>query len=119
MGRQVWLDWFGPQQLRWANWMRAEHVNLRAALDYGQSADVGARTGLEVIPALSIYWSVAGSLEEGRRLLERALAADPEPSRGRALLLCLAAWIAVNQAMLTSSPTVRHQLAASRPPEPR
>jgi predicted ATPase/DNA-binding NarL/FixJ family response regulator len=97
LGRQVWQEWFGPHQVQWASWMQLEHVNLRAALDYGLADRGTASRGLEVLPALSIYWSVGGSLEEGRRLLERALTADPEPSRGRALLMCLAAWLAVNQ----------------------
>jgi predicted ATPase/DNA-binding NarL/FixJ family response regulator len=95
--RQAWQEWFGPQQVQWTNWMQVEHVNLRAALEYGQTDHGRFGIGLEVIPALSIYWSVGGSLEEGRRVVERALAAEPEPSRGRALLMCLAAWLAVNQ----------------------
>jgi len=97
LARKVWQEWFGPQQVHWTNWMQVEHANLRAALDYGQANRGTVASGLEVIPALSIYWSVAGSLEEGRRLLERALAANPQPSRGRALLLCLSAWLAINQ----------------------
>jgi predicted ATPase/DNA-binding CsgD family transcriptional regulator len=97
LARQVWQEWFGPQQVHWTKWMQVEHPNLRAALDYGQADPGTVGGGLEVMPALSIYWSVAGSLEEGRRLLERVLAANPQPSRGRALLLCLSALLAVNQ----------------------
>jgi predicted ATPase/DNA-binding NarL/FixJ family response regulator len=99
LGRQAWQEWFSPQQIRWAHWIQAEHVNLLAAFDYGQAqADPGtARTGHEVIPALSVYWSVGGSLEEGRRVLQRAVAVDVQPSRRRALLLCLMAYLAINQ----------------------
>jgi predicted ATPase/DNA-binding NarL/FixJ family response regulator len=97
LGRQAWEEWFGPQQIKWAHWMQLEHVNLQAALDYGQADRGTAGSGLSVIPALSIYWSGVGSLEEGRRVIERALAAEPGPSRGRTLLLGCAAWLAVNQ----------------------
>jgi predicted ATPase/DNA-binding NarL/FixJ family response regulator len=97
LGKQAWEEWFGPQQTEWADWIQAEHVNLRSALDYGQANRGTAGSGLSVIPALSIYWSGVGSLEEGRRVIERALAAEPEPSRGRILLLACAAWLAINQ----------------------
>jgi predicted ATPase/DNA-binding CsgD family transcriptional regulator len=100
---QAWQEWFGPQQVQWANRMQREHLNLLAAFEYGQSAGAAARGGWQVLRALSIHWSLAGPLEEWRRVLERALAAHSEPSRVRALLTCLSTWVAVNQSDLAAA----------------
>jgi DNA-binding CsgD family transcriptional regulator len=103
LARQAWKEWFGSQQVQWANWMQREHLNLIAAFEYGQSAPGAVGGGWEALRLLSIYWSLAGPLEEWRRVLERALAAESEPSRVRALLTSLATWVAVNQGDLPAA----------------
>jgi predicted ATPase/DNA-binding CsgD family transcriptional regulator len=100
---QAWHEWFGRQQVHWTDWMQREHLNLLAAYEYGQAARGAVGGGWEILRALSIYWSLAGPLEEWRRVLERALAAQAEPSRLRALLTCLATWAAVHQGDLPAA----------------
>jgi predicted ATPase/DNA-binding NarL/FixJ family response regulator len=97
LSKQAWREWFGPSQVDWTSWIQVEQVNLRVALQ-SDGLEPGAESrGYEVVPALSIHWSVSGAFEEGRRLIDRALAVRSEPSTGRATLLWAAAWLAVNQ----------------------
>jgi non-specific serine/threonine protein kinase len=97
LARRAWQEWFGPAQLEWTSWMKREHVNLRAALELSLVESGESLAGHSVVPALSIYWLVSGSLEEGRRLIDHALGVEQGPTHERALLLCLSAWLAINQ----------------------
>jgi predicted ATPase len=99
----AWEEWFGPRQVQWTTWMRNEHMNLRAALEFclADPAEVGA--GFEMLPALGLYWSVSGSLGEGRRFLDRALSAKSDPSPGRAKALWVTSWVAVHQGDLSAA----------------
>jgi predicted ATPase/DNA-binding CsgD family transcriptional regulator len=103
LGSLAWEEWFGPRQVQWTAWMRDEHVNLRAALEFclADPAEVGA--GFEMLPALGLYWSVSGSLGEGRRFLDRALSAESDPGPGRARALWVASWVAVHQGDLSAA----------------
>jgi ATP/maltotriose-dependent transcriptional regulator MalT len=74
-------DWFGPRQVQWAQRMRAERENLRAALGYCLDTPGQQRAGLRLAGALYYFWFGFGEPREGRYWLERALPADPEPSR--------------------------------------
>ncbi|QYX82856.1 LuxR C-terminal-related transcriptional regulator [Streptomyces akebiae] len=85
--------WHGSGQLKSLALLRAEHANLRAALDQG--ADPQATLALAA--ALRLHWCEGGFLGEGRRRLDHALAAAPEPSPARARALWVAAWVAVLQ----------------------
>lgn len=80
--------WFGPGQREIVARLRADQDNLRAALDFslrgvaGQGAD--ALAGLRLTGTLWFYWHACGAPREGRYWVERALAANPEPSSERA-----------------------------------
>jgi predicted ATPase len=76
-------DWFGPRQAQWTKRMRAERADLRAAL--GCCFDYGSRgcDGVALSGSLYNFWFGCGEIREGRLWLERALAADPTPSRER------------------------------------
>jgi tetratricopeptide (TPR) repeat protein len=71
----------GPQQAVWRRRLEADYANLRyAAGGYEDPAEADA--SLRFSAALSRFWEVAGHLEEGRQLVESALArfgamADP------------------------------------------
>ncbi len=56
-----------------------------------------------MVPALSSYWTVTGSVGEGRQFLERALKAHPEPSAGRGNALWVAAMLALDQGDITGA----------------
>ena len=91
VGRDAWGEWFGPQQVQCASRMLDEQVNLQAAFEYGQADWKAVDGGLELAFVVALNWSAAGSFAEGRLILERALAADPLPSRARAAVSAVAA----------------------------
>ena len=63
----------GADQVQWLNRLGQEQDNLRAALDWDESADGSAERGLRAAGALWRFWAIRGPLGEGRRRLERAL----------------------------------------------
>jgi predicted ATPase len=74
----------GPKPL--LDRLEAEHDNLRAALDYfaeGRTGELEQR----LAGALWRFWQWRGHFAEGRRRLERALAADDRPTEARAWAL--------------------------------
>ncbi|WP_326584611.1 LuxR C-terminal-related transcriptional regulator [Streptomyces sp. NBC_00481] len=85
--------WHGPGQEEALARLRAEHANLLAALDCGGDP----QATLALAAALCFHWCAGGFLGEGRRVLDRALAAAPEPTPLRARALWVAAWVALLQ----------------------
>ncbi|MFJ3443261.1 ATP-binding protein [Streptomyces sp. NPDC086081] len=77
-------DWFGPGQPEIVARLRADRDNLRAALDFSLSTPGEARAGLRLAGALWFHWHACGAPREGLYWLDRALAANPEPTRERA-----------------------------------
>jgi DNA-binding CsgD family transcriptional regulator len=89
---------FGPGQVEGYLRMRAEHPNLRAALEYSVTAPGEALAGLRVATKLHHYWVMSGSFSEGRRWLQRLLAQAPEvPAGDEAAALAVAGRLAVLQ----------------------
>lgn len=76
--------WFGPGQREIVARLRADQDNLRAALDFGLTAPGEALAGLRLAGTLWFYWHACGAPREGRHWLDRALEANPEPTRERA-----------------------------------
>ncbi len=71
--------WFGPDQATWVGRLHADQANLRAAMQL--SLDRGSpQLALRVASSVWFYWLGWGSLEEGRRWLSAALAADVDRS---------------------------------------
>lgn len=117
MAERLYQDWFGPRQALILTRLRAEHANLLAALAYRDGiaeAPPGAATSgpaqaqpcaaapcgdgqVALAGALIYHWAAGGYLGEGRRQLERALAAAPEPTPARARALVAAAHLAQTQ----------------------
>jgi predicted ATPase/DNA-binding CsgD family transcriptional regulator len=76
----------GPDQGAWRTRLTAEHGNLRSGLAW--SVDHDPELALRMVNALWFFWYADGHLAEGRRWLERALAAGTGvPSSLRALAL--------------------------------
>ncbi|WP_188195213.1 ATP-binding protein [Nonomuraea sp. SYSU D8015] len=90
-------DWYGPDQVTWFARLRADHGNLRTALDHCLTTPGQAEAGLAIATALRFYWIAAGALREGRVWLDRLLATAPEPTAERAKALCVNARLAVLQ----------------------
>ncbi|MGA5894244.1 LuxR C-terminal-related transcriptional regulator [Streptomyces venetus] len=86
--------WFGPGQPETVALLRADRDNLRAALDFSLSTPGEALAGLRIAGALWFYWHACGAPREGLYWLDRALAANPEPTRERARGLWVAGLLA-------------------------
>jgi len=86
-------EWFGPGQPDIFKRTRAEHANLRAALDFS----LGTPVGLRLASTLWFYWAGCGVLGEGRHWLDRALAACPEPGPARAKALWVDGYVSTLQ----------------------
>jgi non-specific serine/threonine protein kinase len=91
-------DLFSPEQVESYLQLRADHTNLRAALDYCATAPGESLAGLRVAVALHHYWIMSGSFSEGRRWLQRLLAQATEaPPGDEAAALAVAGRLAVLQ----------------------
>jgi len=78
----------GPGQERAIARLAAEHDNLRGALAWSLGVGGDAARALRLAGSLFWFWSVRGSVSEGRRWLEQALAvgeAAPATTRAKAL----------------------------------
>jgi non-specific serine/threonine protein kinase len=89
-GEQDWLR--GRPQLAVARRTRADHANLRAALEFCLGTPGHEAVGLRLAVTLHYFWLCCGFLAEGRLWLHRALAHNPLPGRDRAKALWLTAW---------------------------
>ncbi|MCI2422337.1 LuxR C-terminal-related transcriptional regulator [Saccharopolyspora sp. K220] len=87
----------GPHQKDWGDRLHAERTNFWAALEYCLSSPGEERTGLRLAAALWFYWVACGFVRDGRQWLDRALAADTEPTVQRARALWITGWIACLQ----------------------
>ncbi|WP_406414309.1 ATP-binding protein [Streptomyces sp. NBC_01614] len=94
--------WFGPGQREIVARLRADQDNLRAALDFGLTTPGERLTGLRLAGTLWFYWHACGAPREGRHWLDRALAANPEPTRERARGLWIAGLLAAATHNLTA-----------------
>jgi predicted ATPase/DNA-binding CsgD family transcriptional regulator len=93
VAERVAEGWYGPGQEEALTRLRAEHANLLAAL----APDDDPQAALALAAALRFHWCAGGFLSEGRRQLDRALAAAPEATPARARALCAASWVALLQ----------------------
>ncbi|WP_329337588.1 LuxR C-terminal-related transcriptional regulator [Streptomyces sp. NBC_01352] len=87
-------SWFGPGQREIVARLRADQDNLRAALDFSLTAPGEALAGLRLAGTLWFYWHACGAPREGRYWLDRALDANPGPTRERARGLWVAGLLA-------------------------
>src|SRR5436853_6828512 len=89
----------GSEQAAWLNRLAREHDNLRAALDWYQTAKEGAESGLRLAGALGRFWEVHTHWSEGRVQLASALAREEAQSRTnwRAHALNSAGYLACRQ----------------------
>lgn len=69
---------FGPAQIDWFARLRADHDNLRVALQ--RLADDNAVAGLQMATGLQHHWVMTGRFGEGRAWVDRLLARLPPPS---------------------------------------
>ncbi|GEM_PF-627748 len=109
MAAALHAGWYGAEQLEWRTRLRAEHANLRAALEYCLTEPGEKRVGLRMAAELWFYWLACGQLREGRHWLDRALAADPQPSRERAAALVVDGFVMTFQRDLAPAEEILEQ----------
>ena len=80
----------GPEQPRWITRFATEHDNLRAALDWSQTAEDRGEAGVRLAGACGHFWRLHGFFSEGRARLAAALgrpgAQQRTAARARAVL---------------------------------
>ncbi|WP_240777118.1 ATP-binding protein [Nonomuraea basaltis] len=81
--------WSGPRQIYWFVRMRQEHDNVRVALEHALKTPGKEVLALTLLSSLWFMWVCCGFVREGRLYLERALEANPRPSKER----CKALWV--------------------------
>ncbi|KUL20882.1 ATP-binding protein [Streptomyces regalis] len=94
--------WFGPGQREIVARLRADQDNIRTALDFSLATPGERLAGLRLAGTLWFYWHACGAPREGRYWLDRALAANPEPTRERARGLWIAGLLAAATHDLTA-----------------
>jgi predicted ATPase/class 3 adenylate cyclase len=95
----------------WLEQLEHEHDNLRAALDWLETAGE-TQLALRLAGALSRFWLLRGHLAEGARRLETALRADARPTAARAKALAGASMLSHDDA--TSKLRAEQALALHR-----
>ncbi len=105
LAAQAREDLFGPSQMAWFARLRLEHGNLHTALEHSFADPSDVTGGLDMAADLLYHW-IGGYVGEGRRWLDRGLAADTGPSEARARALWSASWLAIIQGDIASATTM-------------
>jgi non-specific serine/threonine protein kinase len=82
-------EWISPQQTDWIIRLQQEQPNIRDAMEFCTSETGEAVVGLRMAVALYPFWFTRGLFSEGRRWLDRLLAADEAPTAERVQALYL------------------------------
>ncbi|MFF9197825.1 ATP-binding protein [Streptomyces sp. NPDC014779] len=107
MAQRAGEEWMGDQQVEWGNRLAADFDNFRVAMDFA-IAHPGDEAGLRLVNGLCGFWLGKSKLTEGRRWIDRALAAaGPEPSLEQGIALCQGSYFGLVQADRTVCETVR------------
>jgi non-specific serine/threonine protein kinase len=69
-------------QAEWISQLEGEHNNLRAALDWSETGQPSAQSGLRLAGSLWLFWKIRGHFMEGRARLERLLAKSKDVPAG-------------------------------------
>jgi non-specific serine/threonine protein kinase len=100
LARAQAAEWFGPRQEEGLARLRAEHANLRAALEASVADPAGPGAALAFVTALRCHWYADGYLAEGRTWLDHALslpAGSAAAEQDRVHALWVAAWVGLLQ----------------------
>jgi predicted ATPase/DNA-binding CsgD family transcriptional regulator len=100
LAAQAEVEWFGAGHTTAFAVLRAEHANLRAALEFSASQPGYAGGGMEIASSLRFFWLSSGFVYEGRRWLDRllVLAKERVPARVKALYVSGYLNVALNDA---------------------
>lgn len=73
-------EWFGDQQLEWGERLVADIDNFRLALEFAAARPRDDEAALRLVNGLWGLWLGKSRLTEARHWIDKALAAEPEPS---------------------------------------
>ncbi|MES2569488.1 MAG: tetratricopeptide repeat protein [Verrucomicrobiota bacterium] len=89
MAEELEMKLRGPEQAEWLGKIKAEHINLRMALEWSAKHPHAVQRGLRLAGALWRYWEVHSHFKEGREhyaeLLARPEAKEHNAARAKAL----------------------------------
>jgi len=105
--------WAGAKQLMWSRRVKDERHNIRAAIEYSLRTPVDAIAGLHLAVDLRYFWLVH-AVSEGRRHVERLLAALPRGAEADAAKVrgqSLAGWLAFYQGDIAAARRHAHESA--------
>ena len=106
--REARRHWTDSSQPLWFDVLRAEHDNLRAALDWCLDAGEPA-VGCAMASDMWLYWQAGGYLTEGRRRLTALVEALPSDDRTRPRALWVLAFLALGQTDVAAALPLLHQ----------
>jgi predicted ATPase/DNA-binding XRE family transcriptional regulator len=101
----------GPEQVRWLDWLEADHDNMRAAFEWYLGSS-GIEEALRLVGALHWFWDRRGYLDEGRARIQVALDAAANITAPSDSLLRARAWALVGAAALAFDQGDRAAVAA-------
>ncbi|MEV4616063.1 LuxR C-terminal-related transcriptional regulator [Kitasatospora sp. NPDC049258] len=95
--------WFGAEQVAWFTRIRAEHANLRAALEFSTAEPGEAAVGLAMIVESIDYWNALSAQSEARQWLRRLLAVAGDAGAVRTQAMSVDVYLAVVQGRTTEA----------------
>lgn len=112
LSAEAYAHRFGPLQVAWLGRLKAEHANLRTALEYCFSDPEETSAALGMAADLLYHWITSHYLSEGRGWLDRSLLAvtGSDEIRGRALWSN--SWLAVIQGDVASATAMLEEARA-------
>ena len=112
-------QWISSDQVRYLDRLRADHPNLRAALEFLLSHEETVPRGLRMVTNLHPYWQACGLYEEGRYWLRAALGEYPARDFDRVRALLSLTWLSsvhgsstVGQRHLAEARSIASELAS-------
>jgi predicted ATPase len=103
LAHRAYGEWMSAEQITWFKRFRAEHADLRVALEFCLTSPEDAGGALEMAGDLWFFWYACGFQREGRRYLERALAQEPAPGPQRTRAAWVLGMIALTQGDLVTN----------------
>ena len=95
--------WVSADRSNWAARLTREQANIREAMEFSYDTAGEGASGLKLASALYPYWLTCGHFTEGRRWLDRGLAADGVDSGVRARAAFLGCVLAGTQGDMVSA----------------
>jgi non-specific serine/threonine protein kinase len=94
---------FSGDQTEWIIRLQRDSGDLRAALEYAAGPAAPTADAIAMVASLTHFWVVGGHFTEGRRWIDRVLAAHPERIPDRVIAVCAGSVLATLQGDLDAA----------------